>query len=128
MTAATRTVHEICTLAALHIEVFGHHQGDFLGDDWPTLQNLAACCAAGAIRLGAGMSADDIMRKGEWPAVVIEADELLAEYLIEASWRECRNRAGELDPVETIAGWNDADGMDAEEVARVLREVAEEAR
>lgn len=128
MNAATRTVHDICILAALHVEVFGHHQGDFLATDWPTMQNLAACCAAGAIRLGAGMSADDIMHKAEWPPIVVEADELLAEYLIEAGWRECRNRADELDPVETIAGWNDADGMDAAEVARVLRDVAELAR
>jgi hypothetical protein len=123
------TVADILTGAAAHIETYGLNKGDYHARVSDPCHSAA--CASGAVHVAAGAPVID---QKSWASqtgpqivkLIEEAEILLAEHLIRLGWPECASH--ETEPLETIAGWNDRDGIDGPEVARVLREVSELAR
>jgi len=125
-TAPALTVQEILLGAGEHILKVGLHRDDFFPKQWNGKGGRdVRCCTAAAIRLAGGMTIADIMLGSIEPTSdeILEAEGLLAEYLVDAMGAEPGGTA-----LDTIGTWNDQDGRTAAEVAEILRDVAEMAR
>jgi hypothetical protein len=124
-TAPALTVQEILLGAAAHIETYGWCQEDYFPQQWHGKgAREVPCCADAAICITAGMNVTDIYNDAR-SDLAKDAEELVVEHL------------RRLDAIPDVAGglfagiighWNDQDGMTAEEVAEILRDVAELAR
>lgn len=123
-TAQTLTVEQVLLRAALRIETNGLHRGNFFPLPLKVDTADGPCCADAAIKLATGLSPTEIHIDGRSNALAIEAEEWLVEHLVRCGQNTCET-AGDLDYVETIGLWNDREGMTAEEVAEILRDVAE---
>lgn len=123
------TVADILDAAADRIARHGHAKTDFAVYANPGDLTKTACCMVGAIRISAGLTTKALVDQphDDIPELARQAEEELAQLLIQFGAAECWT-GDDFDPVETVAGWNDADNCDQDSAVEMLRDAAELAR